>query len=108
MTTLVDDYSPIYVGDIGTPLSAAFTYKNGNAVDLTNITLSMKMVSEGGSVKTCSGTWTISDAVGGLAHYQWQTADVNTIGIWQVYITLTNSTGPFHADFKTLEVLPAP
>lgn len=107
-TITIDDFSPISTGDVLVPFSPQFQHKDGTPFNLTGATFAMKMQNEQGTVKTCSGPWTIDDAQNGKAHYQWQAADVNTAGIWTLYVTITIGGQPVHADQKTLEVLQSP
>jgi hypothetical protein len=107
MSTVIDDFSPIYQGDTEVVFAPIFTYKDGTPVSLSGATLSMKMQNiNTGAVQSCSGVWTIDDATNGKAHYQWQTADVATVGIWTLYITITIGGLSVHADTKTLVILP--
>lgn len=108
MSTIIEDYTPMSVGDTGVPFSPVFVHKDGTPVDLTNTTISMKIINDLGTVKTCSGTWTIDDATNGKAHYDWQSNDVNMDGDWQIYVVITNSLGPIHADTKPLTILQVP
>jgi hypothetical protein len=102
-----DDYSPIFSGDTQAVFAPAFTHADGTAVNLTGAAISMKMQNTNtGVVQVCSGGWAIDNATGGLAHYQWQTGDVSTVGIWTLYITITIGGLPAHADTKTLVILP--
>lgn len=107
--TSEDDYSPTYVGDTAIPFAPQFWQWNSTtdayeAFDLSNYTLSMKMVC-GPTTKTCAGTWTKTDASAGKASYAWQDTDVDTAGTWDLYITLTDgSSKPVHADVKKLEI----
>ncbi len=108
-----DDYSPIYQGDTGAPFNPVFTHiGDGTAVNLTGATISMKMqgvsAGESGTVITCTGTWTITDATNGKASYAYTSTDVATIGVWLMYITITIAGKPVHADTKTLTILAAP
>jgi|SRR5580765_4112926 len=108
-TITADDYSPIYANDVEVPLSIQFLHKNDQSpVSLSGATITMKMQNTDGIIKICNGTWTIDDTTNGKAHYQWQTADVNTIGNWMLYVTITISGAPVHADAKPLEILYAP
>lgn len=114
---MADDYSPIYQGDQGTPFAPQFLHADGSPVSLSGATITMKMqltdaigpiVDVVGTVITCAGTWTIDDATNGKAHYQYQSADVASPGVWNLYITITISGVPVHADTKQLVILPAP
>jgi hypothetical protein len=109
MTTILEDYTPIFTGDTGAKFAPSFQHLDGSPVSLVGMTISMKMQDQDGNLKTCSGTWTVDDAANGLAHYQYQTADVNQAGIWTLYIVLTNGSGqPVHAMTKLLEIKTAP
>lgn len=108
MAIVADDYSPIYVGDIGSPFAPQILYKDGSPVDLTGATISMIMVDTEGNTKTAAGTWTIDVAVKGQAHYVYAASDVNTPGSWTLYITISIGGKTVHADTKQLEILPVP
>jgi len=105
---VVDDYSPIYVGDTGIPFAPVFQHMDGSTFNLSGATVTMKMQDQDGNLKTCNGTWTVDDAVNGKAHYTWQSADVSTAGVWNLYITITIAGSPVHADMKQLQILSAP
>lgn len=107
---VIDDYSPIAQGDTGAPFAPQFSHADGSAVNLTGATITMKvqLSTDLSQVKACLGTWTIDNAAGGLAHYQYQAADVNTVGVWNMYITITIGGLPLHADVKQITILPAP
>lgn len=104
---MIDDFSPMYVGDTLVPFAPVFQHRDGSAVDLTGTSISMKMTSTTGP-KTCTGAWIIDNATAGKAHYNWQTADVDTPGIWTLYVVITLSGAFVHADTKTLEIKVAP
>jgi hypothetical protein len=121
MTIVVDSYSPIYVGDVGAKFAPSFAHDDGTAMDLTGATITSKMILTGyvggeidaniGTVKVCAGTWTIDDVSAGLAHYQYASTDVDTPGVWDIYITITIAGNPQHPDdgqghVKTLTILP--
>lgn len=109
MATVIDDFSPMFVGDTLPPFAPTFLYKDGTALNLTGATFSMKMQEQTtGVVKTCGGAWTIDDAANGKAHYSWQAVDTNTPGNWRLYVTITIGGGSQHADYKMLEILPTP
>ncbi len=108
---IYEDYSPIYVGDTGKPFAPLFQMidpTSGQLVPfpLTGLTISMKMKEqESGVLKVCSGPWTIDDALGGKAHYAWQSTDVDTAGIWLIQVACTNGAGQVvHADVKVLSI----
>lgn len=107
---MIDDYSPVYCGDVGAPFAPQFTHKDGTLVNLSGATITMKMEKQNdpSNIKVCAGIWTIDNAANGQAHYQWQAADVNTVGMWALFIKITIGGFPVHADQKPLEILPAP
>lgn len=105
---VIEDYSPIYRGDTGSPLIPQFSYKDGSAVNLTGATITMKMEDSGGNVKTALGIWTIDDAINGLAHYNYASTDVDEVGMWTLFITVTIGGKPVHADERLLEIIQAP
>lgn len=105
-----DNFSPISVGDTLYPLSMQFwTYQASNgvqiptAINLNGLTIGMKMQNEAGTVKTAVNSWVIDDPANGFAHYTYNASDVDTAGVWTLYITLTNGSGQVaHALKKTL------
>lgn len=111
--TSVDDFSPVYEGDTLVSFSPQFWQWNGTtsafaALDITNLTPGMKMT-DGTTIKTCSGAWTKPDPTHGIASYAWQSADVDASGVWTLYITLTDGGGHVgHTETKTLEIKGAP
>lgn len=105
---MIDDFSPIYQGDTGAPFNPVFTHLDGSPVSLSGATITMKMENHAGTIITCVGTWTITDAINGKASYAYTSTDVATVGVWLLYITITIAGKPVHADTKTLEILPAP
>ena len=121
--TLTDNFSPITQGDVGAKFIAQFLYDDGTPRNLTGATLSMKMqlveaigpIGVAGTVKICTGPWTIDDASNGKAHYQYQASDVDTPGIWNIYPVDTTGGQPITFDdgrgngtFKQLVIMPAP
>lgn len=108
MVTIVEDYSPIAVGDTGAIIAGVFQHKDGSAVNLIGATLTLKMQNQYGDLKIGSGSWTIDDPVNGLAHYNYAAADVNQAATWTLYVTITGGGLPLHADPKTLIIYSAP
>src|SRR5690242_18771620 len=100
MTTIVDDFSPMYVGDTLVPFSPVFRHADGSAFNLNTATIAMKMQDLEGNLKTCHGLWLIDDAANGKAHYQWQSSDVDTAGTWNLYITVTIGGASVHTGVK--------
>jgi hypothetical protein len=105
---IINDFTPIWVGDTGAPFISHFSHQDGSLVNLTGSTISMKMEDSGGNIKICLGTWTIDDAINGLAHYSYASTDVDTPGVWTLFITITTGGKPLHCDEKLLEIRKAP
>lgn len=105
---LIEDYSPIFCGDTGAPFAPVFQTLDENgktiAYDLTGTSISTIAVDADGTIKTWNGTWTTDDAVNGRAHYNYQSVDVDTAGIWKVYTILTKNGKPLHAQMKLLQI----
>lgn len=102
--------SPLYVNDTLPNLQITVLDDNGNALNLTGASITMKMQSSTNSstVKVCTGSWSIDNALAGKMHYLWQQADTNQAGEWLLWITLTFPAGVQHLDPLTLEILPTP
>lgn len=105
VTLPTEDYSPIYVGDTGAVYSAVFVDAINDAIPLVGATLSTRMTNQYGTSKTWGGSWTIDDATNGLAHYNYQSGDVDTAGTWTVQTTITIGGKPQHTDTKQLVIL---
>lgn len=101
---MVDDFSPIYVGDTGATFAPVFQYANGTLYPLSGMSISMSMRNKTGTIKTCSGAWTINTATS-VASYAYESTDVDTAGTWTMFIVLTLNGKPVHAQKKTLEIL---
>lgn len=110
MSTIQEDFSPIYQSDTGAAFAPQFLHADGTPVNLTGATISMKMQSQDtpATVITCTGTWTIDDAVNGKAHYAYAPTDVATVGMWILFVVVTIGGKPAHADSRLLEIKPAP
>jgi len=111
--TVVEDYSPIRVGDTGAKISPVFVHKDGTPQPLDGVIITMKLIGlNTGIVKTCSnagaGAWILDDIPNGKAHRQWQASDVDTADTWRISITLMIDGGPLHADERVIEILNAP
>lgn len=112
--TSVDDFSPMFRGDTGNPLRPQFWIWDNDLKkyvprDLTGLTPSLKMIDADGQEKNCTGDWTIDNELQGQAHYQWQSTDVDTVGVWTLFIALTDSDSRVvHADTRTLTIKYAP
>lgn len=109
MSTTIDDYTPVFTGDYGNILAPQFLHADGSAVSLSGATLTLKMQNvDTGTTQTCTGTWTIDDATNGKAHYQYQPPDLDTAGSWNLFVTITISGKPVHADERPLQIRPVP
>lgn len=111
--TVVEDFSPIRVGDTGAILAPAFVHRDGSPQPLDGVTITMKLVGVNtGIVKTCSNTgpaaWILDDIPNGRAHRRWQASDVDTADTWRISIVLMIEGGPVHADERIIEILSAP
>lgn len=101
-----NDFSPIYVGDVGIPYAPQFLHRDGSVVDLSNATLSIVYVSSTGTRKNGAGVWSIDNASQGLAHYTYDPADVNTAGTWTFQVEVTVNGKPVHTDTDILQIDP--
>lgn len=108
MTIIVDDFSPVSVGDTGAPFAPQFLHKDGSPQPLIGATITMIMEDAEGNTKNAAGTWVIDDPSNGQAHYLYDANDVNTAGNWILYITITIGGKPLTADTKSLEIKPKP
>jgi hypothetical protein len=110
---VADDFSPIVAGDVGASFAPQFLHKDLSAVNLSGATVTMVMVDAEGNAKNALGTWVIDDSTNGKTHYVFNAADVAVAGDFMLYITITISGLPVHADngdgfMKHLEISPAP
>lgn len=109
----VDDYSPIFVGDTGSPFSIYVAHKNG-FMSLIGATITMKLYNAAtNTIKTCTGPWTVDSNDNGKAYYQFQAGDVDTAGDWEMWININKNGQPLHVDDgagspKVLTILPLP
>jgi hypothetical protein len=102
-----DDYSPIYQNDTGAMFNPQFVRANGSYVNLTDATITMRMVNinDASDVHVAAGTWTIdSDPTTGKASYAYDASDVAVVGIRKLFISITVGGKPIHADVKLLEI----
>jgi hypothetical protein len=76
------------VGDRLVPLRFQLRDADGSAIDLTGATVTLKMVRDlDGVVKIPAGLCTIEDPpTAGQGFYQWSAPDVDTPGLFWVYI----------------------
>src|SRR5437879_1947018 len=100
MTTIVpiNDYSPIYAGDVGNPFVIFVAQKNGfKSIVGATITMHMRNI-DTLVIKTCGPNWTIDPLDTGRASYAFQSGDVDTAGSWEMWITITISGKIVHVD----------
>ena len=64
---------------------------NGTAVDLTGATVKLHYRISGGTVKTA--TMTVTDAVNGVAEYQFGTGDLDAAGGFDYEVEVTDAGG---------------
>ena|ERR1044071_1331030 len=104
----IDDFSPVVVGDTGSPFVVQFLHRYTNTpIDLTGCTISMRMqnAEDLATVKDClDSAWTTDDAANGIAHYDFQDVDLDTAGTWNMSIKITKASKPVHADVKQLVI----
>jgi hypothetical protein len=76
------------VGDRLVPLRFRLVNADGTPIDLTGATVTLKMVRDlDGVVKVTAGPCTIEDPpTAGQGFYQWAAPDVDTAGLFWVYI----------------------
>lgn len=107
-----DDYSPRWVGDLSHPLQHTFVDGAGTPHDLTgvvaaNMTLVLVDV-DSGARKVGQGTWTLGPldptdpSPAGKAVYHWNSADVNTAGLFQIQASVPFQDGTLHFSIKEL------
>lgn len=114
MATIIEDYSPLSVGDTMKPFACVFqdidpVTGRPRAVSLSGLTITMRMrdVEDETSVWDCAGTWTVDGVSDGQAHYDWTADDVATAGIYELQITLTNEDDQtLHSDIKRIAITP--
>jgi hypothetical protein len=109
MATLLDDYSPRYVGDLSKPLQHTFTDTSGNVMSLTgvnaaNMTFRMRNLSTG-LTRSGLGTWTITDVAGGKASYSWHASDVAQEGPHEIQAMVPFPDGNQHFSVKLIDFL---
>lgn len=99
----IDDYSPIYQFDTGTPFSIFVAHKNGfQSILGATITMSMQNVDDPSIIKVCTGVWTIDSSDNGKASYQYQPSDVDTVGSWKMWVKVVLPNGnTIHPDDGT-------
>ena len=56
-----------------------------------------------GARQVGAGTWTITDAVNGIAVYHWVAADVGTVGLFQIQASVPFPDGILHFSIKEIQ-----
>jgi hypothetical protein len=109
MVTLTNQYSPRYVGDLSKPLTHQFMDMSDppapyplTGVNAANMTFKMQ---RGSTTKVGGGTWTIDDALQGIASYHWVANDVNTEGVWKIQAGVPFSDGVQHFSIVEIEFI---
>lgn len=101
MSTIVpvNDYSPIYQGDTGTPFSIYVAQKNGfKSILGATITMVMQSVSNPTVFQTCTGPWLIDPSDNGRASYTYQAADVAVADSFKMWVKIVLNGKPIHVD----------
>ena len=97
-----------YVGDTGTPFTFNLslidtTHPNLTGMTAANFTLDLF---NGQTTKHCiGGTWTVLNGPSGVIEYQPVGADIDTPGLWQVYLSVIFANGPKTWTPDTITVL---
>ncbi len=84
--------------------------EDGNAVDLTGAIIAARLRNSGGTTRASDGTFTITNAAGGIFRWDYGTADVATADTFAVQFTATFSSAPtparsLVADWIVLEAI---
>jgi hypothetical protein len=111
VVTLINDYSPRWVGDLSKPLTHQFTDFQGvvilgglTGVNQANMALYMKPHGGGPAVK-CLGSWTVDDSTNAIASFHWNAADVARPGLFDFQATVPFSDGNQSFEIMTIEFL---
>lgn len=85
---------PWYTGQTLPAMEPTFEDDNGNAINLTGATITLKFRNQQTNQdQVGAGTWNILSATGGIAQYSWASADVATAGSYLIYVDVTYSGG---------------
>ena len=108
MTMSLD--SPRYVGGLLPPHADTITDSQGNAVNLTGATITLRLVNQMNPTQiiNCAGTPVIDNATLGQYHYPWQSADLATPGVWDLSVTASYGGVPREFDPSTIVILSHP
>lgn len=86
-----------HMDDTDTAIAAQLKRPDGDAVDLTDLTVYFKMVDSEGSTKVSLTTdnVTTTDATNGKVQYSPQAADVDTAGTYYAYFVTKDGSGNY-------------
>ena len=107
----------LYQNDTIPLISVAMTDDTGTVLPLTGLSataITMKLIRNtvGAAFMTpapiiCTGVWSITNAAGGIARYQWVPTDTLTPGEYLTDIIIQTASGPIHLDPFIIEILPS-
>lgn len=99
--------SPMYVGALLPAINLTIFDDSGNAVNLTNYTLSSTLRNIATSQDTAmTGSWAITGASAGQAQYLWASGDTANAGDYNLIIKATNASNkPLICDPIFLRIL---
>jgi hypothetical protein len=107
-SVIIEDYSPIVVGDTGAAFHATVV-QGGQPVTTGGITFATKFVkTDGTKSKNAVGAWTAEDAPTGRWRFDPDALDINESGEWTMWVTVTIGGKPIHARPKFLQIDPTP
>lgn len=104
--------TPRYVGFLDPPYNVTLTDDSGAAINLTGCTsnsFTLTMLNPTtNQAQQGVGSWTVTNATGGQASYQWTTNDLATAGVWWVYTTVKLPAEPSLREFdpELITILP--
>ena len=110
-------WSPVPAGD-GRASHHTFTTDSGvfSLVGVANGSIAMHLedINNNFALYTCTGTWNITNAAGGLADFTPSAADLlpanplGRAGLYKAYPVVTLATGPVSMDSQLLQVVSLP
>jgi hypothetical protein len=100
-----------HVNDTEVALAATLIRPDGTPIDLTDLTVTFKMVGRDGTVKVAetADNVTVTDAAAGEVQYTFQPADVDTAGTYHAYFIAIDGGGnrdtfPVHEDYLEVKI----
>lgn len=95
-------YHELTVNDTLRPLGCQLQYEDSTGaivnVNLTGLTVKFKMVADNGTVKVAETAATVIDPLTGQVQYDFQSADVNTAGIFWGWFIVFGGVGGLERD----------